>query len=331
VVATNGAASVYHDRFLTEDTVWRGEVTVEGTVTVAPQATLRIEPGTTVRFVSSASSPGLLMVQGRLFAVGGAEAPIVLTGASATAQRGAWQGVLLLGTEKKNVVEYCRIEGAATALEALYSTVALKKVSISRSATGARFHESYVTVEGGSVSDCGTAMVLRDSEVEIYRAALSRNGQGIAGNGGSLYLSESDLSGNTSTALLGQTMRLKIAGSTVNDNGSGFILSGCEGAVTASKFTGNRELALALLHSPMRISGNDIGRNPGTGLLVDDGSAVAWGNSFFENGVYDLYNAGKEEFRAPANRWAGEPKLFQNEGRGMVLTSPRLDKSGSRP
>ena len=40
----------YHNQTITEDVVWRGEILIEGGVTVATQSTLTIEPGTVVRF-----------------------------------------------------------------------------------------------------------------------------------------------------------------------------------------------------------------------------------------------------------------------------------------
>src|SRR5665647_1626261 len=57
-------AVVYGNRLLSEDTVWRGEVLVEGVVAVAPQATLSIEPGTVVRFRRRGAQAPLIVVQG---------------------------------------------------------------------------------------------------------------------------------------------------------------------------------------------------------------------------------------------------------------------------
>ena len=59
--AAEQATSVYDGAVLTEDVTWRGSILVRGFVVVAPQATLRIEPGTVVRFAaicrSAASEP----------------------------------------------------------------------------------------------------------------------------------------------------------------------------------------------------------------------------------------------------------------------------------
>ncbi|UFS70330.1 right-handed parallel beta-helix repeat-containing protein [Geomonas sp. RF6] len=323
------AAATYRERVISEDTVWRGEVKVEGAVAIASQATLRIEPGTVVRFRRGASSAGVLMVQGRLVAVGTAEAPILFAGSAPRAQGGEWQGIMLLGTEKKNLLEQCRIEGASTGVEILYSSATLKKVSATQCRTGAVVQDSFVTMDGCAFSGCDTGVSLRESEVENYRGTFSGNGQGIVARGGSLYLSEAEISGNRGTALFGINARLKITGGSVSDNGSGFFLSGCEGVISGMKVSASREMALALSHSRMRITGNEITRNGGTGIWVDDGSAVAWGNAIFQNGGHDLYNAGSEEFRAPGNWFGGgEPKVFENEGRGRVILAPIL---GARP
>ena len=42
----------YENATITEDVSWRGSVVVKGALVVAPQATLRIEPGTAIRFMA---------------------------------------------------------------------------------------------------------------------------------------------------------------------------------------------------------------------------------------------------------------------------------------
>ena len=103
-LAADQAPAVYDGAVLTEDVTWRGSILVRGFVVVAPQATLRIEPGTVVRFETTASQqlPGLI-VQGRLHAAGTTERPIVLTTRSKLL-RGSWAGIVLLSTEKRNLL-----------------------------------------------------------------------------------------------------------------------------------------------------------------------------------------------------------------------------------
>jgi hypothetical protein len=320
---------VYADRVLSEDTVWRGEVLVEGVLTVAPQATLSVEPGTVVRFRRKGAQAPLLMVQGRLVAAGTKETPVLFTSSFAQPAPGDWQGILLLGSEKKNQLENCRIEGAETGIDALYSSVTLKGTRVEQSVTGMRFQNTLVAVEGGGVSGCGTALEFSDAEATLRNIALTANRQGLIALRSSISLQEGNLSGNQAAAFSADASRVKIQGGMLQGNGSGLTLLDCEGSVTGAKLVKNREFGLSLEASRVRVSGNVITGNGNNGLIVADGAAVAWDNAIFENAGYDLYHGGVEDFRAPANWWGGaDPKIFDNAGRGRVLYAPVL---GARP
>jgi len=322
--AAGGPALVYGDQVLSEDTVWRGEVLVEGVLAVAPQATLSVEPGTVVRFRRKGSQAPLLMVQGRLVAAGTKETPVLFTSNYAAPAPGDWQGILLLGSEKKNQLENCRIEGAETGIDAIFSGVVLKGVWVQLSATGMRFQDTVVTSDGGGASDCDTALRLYESEATLRNLSLTGNRQGVVAQGSSLYLLEGNLSGNKAGAFLGENCRVKIQGGSQVANGSGLTLMGSEGSVTGVKLSKNREFGISLAASRVRVSGNVISGNGNNGMVVSDGAAVAWDNAIYENAGYDLYQAGVEEFRAPSNWWGGgQPKIF-DEGRGRVLYAPVL-------
>jgi hypothetical protein len=316
---------VYADRVITEDTVWRGEVLVTGAVTVAPQATLSIEPGTTVRFRAQGTQAALLAVQGRLVAVGSAEAPIVFGSVFTAPGAGDWQGVMLLGTEKKNVMEQCRIEGAQTGLDAMFSSITLKNVRCERCGIGIRFHDAVVTMDGGGAADCDTGLALTESEATLRGVAATGNRVGISARKSSVYLSEANITGNRAGGFSGDGCRVKLVAGAASGNGSGITLLASEGAVTGMKLTKNREYGMSLTSSRIRVSGNQITGNGDNGLLVFDGGSVAWENSIYENAGYDLYNAGTEEFRAPGNWWGmTPPKIYDNSGRGKVLYTPVL-------
>ena len=125
------ATSVCDGVVLTEDVTWRGSMLVRGSVVVGPHATLRIEPGTVVRFAVSADQQlPILVVQGRLHAAGTSELPIVLTSDHSMPTRGCWGGIVLLSTEKNNLLEGCRIEYAETGIDIRFSNVTLNSVSI---------------------------------------------------------------------------------------------------------------------------------------------------------------------------------------------------------
>lgn len=314
----------YGDRVVSEDTVWRGEILVEGAVTIAPQATLTIEPGTVVRFRQKESRAALLVVQGRLAAVGTREAPVIFSSGFAVPVAGDWQGVMLLGSEKKNVMEYCRIDGAQTGLEALFSNVTLKSVRVERSKTGMRFQDALVVMESGGASGCDTGLSFTESEATLRSPNLMGNRQGLSALRSSIYMEDGSLAANRS-AFTCDSCRVKIQGGAVLDNGRGVTFFECQGSVTGVKLAQNNDYGMSLTASRIRVSGNQITGNVHNGLLVFDGASVAWGNAIHGNGSYDLYNAGKEEFRAPGNWW-GEtaPKIYDNGGLGTVLSAPRL-------
>jgi hypothetical protein len=95
--------------------------------------------------------------------------------------------------------------------------------------------------------------------------------------------------------------------------------------VSGAKLVKNREYGMSLTASRIRVNGNQISGNGNNGIIVFDGSSVAWDNAIYENAGYDLYNAGSEEFRAPGNWWGTlGPKIFDNAGRGKVLHAPQL-------
>ena len=319
---------VYQDRLLSEDTVWRGEVLVEGALTVAPQATLSIEPGTVVRFRHRGARPALLLVEGRLVASGAKESPILFSSTFAVPAAADWQGITILGSEKKNLLENCRIVGAQTGLEALFSSVTLKNVRVERSSTGMRLQDTLLAMEGGGAFDCDLGFGLSDAEVTLRGVGMDGNRLGLSARKSSLYLQDALIFGNQA-ALSAEGCRLKIQGGSVLGNGGGAALVNCEGAVVGAAFVKNKEYGLSLSASRLRVSGNQISANLGNGLVVYDGAAVAWDNAIFDNAGYDLYNAGSEPFRAPGNWWGlSAARIFDNGGHGKVLTAPLL---ASRP
>jgi hypothetical protein len=113
--AVNQVDYAYENATITEDVRWHGVVVVKGALVVAPQATLRIEPGTVVRFMASRGSRQLprLVVMGRIEGIGTLDHPILFASrAAAPVNRGDWGGIVLLSSEKRNLLEQCRIEGA---------------------------------------------------------------------------------------------------------------------------------------------------------------------------------------------------------------------------
>lgn len=337
-----GSDFAYQNAALTEDVTWSGKVSVRGVLTIAPQTTLAISPGTVVTFQpdDAGSTDGALLVLGRLCAKGTSERPVLFRPGTRTAEPGDWQGILLLGSEKKNLLEQCRVEGAATGLEALFSTITLKDAQFLACETGVRLKGALLAAAGGGASNCGLGYALVESESDIRDAVFSGNTRGLFLSGGALRLASTNFAANAEAALEAKGARLSVLRSAFAGNGSGLVLTSTEGEITSSKLVANRGVGVRLTGSRMRLSGNVISRNTDVGIMADDAEAAAWGNDISSNGRYDLYNAGREDFMAPGNWW-GTPSLPEARIRiydreddprnGSVRIEPRLAASPVTP
>ena len=316
---------IYRDKVLVEDTVLRGEVLIEGGLTVASQATLTIEPGTVIRFRridSSAGGGAALVVRGRILANGSGEKPVRFTSADDGPATG-WDGIVLLASDKKNLLEHCRVEGAEIGCEALFSNLSLKHVQFVACHTGVVLKESTAVITGGGAEGGDVGMVLKDSEVDLREAVFSGNRQGLVATGTSLFLSGATFSDNREAGVIADGCRLRIRGSSFADNGIGLGLTSCDGGIDTCRIENNAGDGLFLDKSRLKVSGNEISHNGKAGLRVSDGGSVAWGNSFSVNGEYDLYNAGSDDFTAIGNWWGGVPA----SGIAQRIYGQHLDRS----
>ncbi|HXE98549.1 MAG TPA: right-handed parallel beta-helix repeat-containing protein [Dongiaceae bacterium] len=302
--AVEQVAAVYDGTVLTEDATWRGSVLVKGFVVVAPQATLRIEPGTIVRF-GSASSGRLpnLVVQGRLNAAGTLERPIVLTSDRSGPAPGSWGGIVLLSTEKRNLLERCRIEFAETGIDVRYSTVTLKEVSLVQNRTALLSHDGIVRMTGGTVSDAETGIEIYNSEFEGRDMTVSSCQRGCVLDKSSVVLSALKMLNNRQAGLEAEECRLKITGGEFSGNALGVRIKGGEGQIVASIFKGNSQTALHLLGSRIRIQRCLFAGNSRDALRTEDGRALLLNNAFSANGGFNLYNAGSDVVSARQNWW----------------------------
>jgi parallel beta-helix repeat protein len=327
------------DRFhrndtLTQDTHWQGNVLVEGALFVPSRVTLTVAPGTTVRFRSgtagSVTVPGTLLVEGRLVISGTAEEPVALLPAATPSLPGDWQGIVLQGSEKRNIIEQCRIEGAATAVDLLFSAITIGNVTVAACDTGLRLQDSLALVRGSSLSDSLIGCQLSASELEMKETRLTANRTGILATSSSLLLDGCSLAGNERAAAVADC-RVIIQACSVSGNGTGIYLQGGEGSLSGNRLSQNSGDGLHLVGARVRVTGNDIARNGRSGLVAEDGLAAVWGNAFRGNTLYDLEHRGEGDLRAMGNWWqprdAGSPSSGGGAvalGTGTVLTLPPL-------
>ena len=294
---------------------WRGQVLIEGHLTIAAQATVSVSPGTTVRFRSTAEGvEGLLLVRGRLQAVGTPEKPVLFTADGIDPAPDDWQGILFLDSSKKNLLEWCRVEAAATGVDAEYSDLTMRNTTISRSRTGVAIRSSSGVITGGGVTDCTTGFTCAFGDADVEDIRLSGNFRGIVITGGSLFLSASEVTASQGNGIEASGARLRLEGNKVTRNGAGLVLKECRGDVVSNGIEENRTYGLDLTDAPLRIIGNWITGNGEAGVMIRAGGGTLWDNTLRGNGGYELINAGPEEVVAPGNWW-GSADLAEVRGR----------------
>jgi hypothetical protein len=300
-------------------------------LTIAPQATLAIAPGTTIRFRSTpGGETGFLLIRGRVQAIGTKEAPITFTSDEINPAPGDWQGIMILDSSKKNLLEWCRIEEAVTGVAAEFSDLTLRQTTMTRCRTGASVRSSSVIITGGGASDCVTGFSSRYGDADLDAVKFSGNRHGITVSGGSLFLLASEITRSERSALDATGARLHLEGNSLVKNGAGVTLSGCRGELAGNRIEENRGAGLELAASLLRVTGNRIAGNGTTGVIVRSGGGMLWDNILERNGEGELAVTGAEDVAAPGNWW-GTAELDRIRGRirggvgGTVLFTPILE------
>jgi hypothetical protein len=305
ITAANNASVVYDGAILTEDVTWRGTVLIKGFVIVAPQATLRVEAGTVVRFAGPEykNATARLVIQGRIHAAGTSASPILMTSGRSKSARGDWGGIFLVSTEKRNILEHCRIEYADSGIDARFSSINLKMVSIKHAHTAIVAHDAVVQMIGGSVTESQTGIEAHDSEFEIRDATFADCQRGLVMNRSSLGISSVKISDNKLSGLLSDDCRVKISSGEFSENGIGASFKGGEGEIRMSTFTRNLVSALHLQGARMKIQRSRFSDNNRDAVRMEDGLALISGNIFSSNKGFNIYNAGREDAHAVLNWW----------------------------
>ncbi|MDD2852189.1 MAG: right-handed parallel beta-helix repeat-containing protein [Desulfuromonadaceae bacterium] len=332
--AAEQKAVEYDGVVLNEDSTWRGYVIVRGFVVVAPQTTLRIDPGTVIHFASDSSRqlPSLI-VQGRIHAAGTAEHPIILTSDRSKAGRGSWGGLVFLSTEKRNLLEQCRIEYAETGIDLQFSTLTLQGVSIVQTRTALMAHDSVVQMSGGTVTDAETGIEMHNSELDARETTVASCQRGYLLSKSAVALTSSKIINNRHTGFEADECRIKITGGGFSGNATGARITGGEGQIFMSRFLKNGQTALSLSGSRIKIQRCLFVENEQDAIKTEGGRPLFQNNAFSSNGGFNIYNAGHEVVAARQNWWgsANQQQIAQkiydtarDGNAGAVLVFPWL-------
>lgn len=300
------APTVFDRIVLTEDTTLQGRVLVRGYLVVAPQATLRIEPGTVVMFEGSSGinkQDTQLVIQGRISAVGTASSPILLTSDRSRPSRGDWGGISFVSTEKRNQMEHCRIEYAKYGIHAQFSSISLKMVSVLNSSSALLTRDAFIQISGGAFSESDYGIDMSDSELDAKDVIINSNSHGLHIMRTAANLSNISIKDNRQLGIIAEVSRIKISSGEISGNAVGARIDGGEGQITGTVFKNNRDTALHVSGARIKVSRNIFVKNKQDAIRTGDGRVLIWGNSFSANSGYNINNTGTENVVALLNWW----------------------------
>lgn len=296
------------EQTLYQDTVWQGEVLVDGILTIAPEVTLEIRPGTRVRFTRiDTNGDGIgeseIFIQGTFLALGTREHPVLFTSAEASPRESDWGAINMMGAERPNRMEHCVVEYAYRGFHAHFANAEVRDSLFRHNTRGMQFQESDVSILGCEVSANLNGMQFRNSKVVLENTRVRNNYWGLR-----CVYSELEMSGCLVEANLinGVSLRdssINARGNVVRDNRRGLYLQASTGEVAGNAFVSNSENGIFLEVSDLSIEDNLIRGNGRGGIRSVDSRGHARGNDLEGNGEYALVLDGAGTFQATGNWW----------------------------
>ncbi|WP_305045685.1 right-handed parallel beta-helix repeat-containing protein [Geoalkalibacter sp.] len=311
---------------LWQDTVWEGEVLIDGILTVAPGVTLEIRPGTTVRFTPMDSNgDGVgeheIFIQGRLKALGTPEAPIRFTSTASDPVPGSWGAInMMLAEDEENLLAHCIIEYAYRGFHAHFSRARVSDSLFRRNMRGFQFQESEVGIERCRLEDNLNGLQFRNSQVRLVDSVVKGSYWGVRCVYSELEMQGCRIEGNLINGVNLRDSTVVATGNLITANRRGLYLQGSRGTLVGNLVTGNSEHGIFLEESDAEISGNRIVDNGRAGVRWLNARGRITGNHIEGNGLYAVSNEGTTVAPAPGNWWgSADPNVL-----AAVLRDGRL-------
>ncbi|MDX9709381.1 MAG: right-handed parallel beta-helix repeat-containing protein [Trichloromonas sp.] len=296
------------EQSLWQDTVWSGDILIDGILTIPAGVSLEIRPGTRVRFTRfDSNGDGIgeneIFIQGVLKAEGAAEAPILFTSAEARPVPGDWGAVNMMAAMEENRFSHCRVEYAYRGFHSHFSDAVVSHCEFVRNVRGMQFQEATVSINDCVVRDNFNGIQFRDSRVLLKNFVIRDNHWGLRCVYSELTAEDGEVTGNLINGinLRDSTLdgsRLRIVG-----NRKGIYLQGSKGTLLDSELLDNSEHGILLENSDTVVSRNRITGNGRAGILCREAAGVLRDNHLAGNGEYALVNDGKGEIDARGNAW----------------------------
>ncbi len=329
----------YHgENTIYQDTVWQGDVLIDGILTIATGATLEIRPGTRVRFTRiDTNGDGIgeseIFAQGRFIARGTAEQPIVFTSAAQNPAPGDWGTLnMMLSEEGENLLENCLVEYGYRGFHAHFSLARLRSSTFRYNQRGAQFQESTVFVQNCEFSRNFNGLQFRDSKVVIENSRIFANNWGVRAVFVELQMTGNRIEKNRTNGVSLRDSKLQLSNNLISDNRRGLYLQRSSGAFSGNRITANREHGIYLEESVVDIQGNLIAQNGRSGVKIVDSGGQISNNRIEGNGEYSFYNSGSDDLEIGTN-WYGTrgrtPAVMDGqtrEGFGRLQIAPPLNQ-----
>ncbi len=333
------AATVYRgEQTLWQDTVWQGDVLIDGILTVAAGVRLEIRPGTTVRFTFyDSNGDGIgeheMFVQGRIVALGSAERPIRFTVAGDRAFPGAWGAVNMMGSEEENLFRYCVVEYGTMGFHSHFGRARIENSLFRRNLRGLMFQDSTVNLFGCRIEDNFNGLQFRDSTVVLRSCVVSGGNWAVRCVYSTLEMVGCRVENNRINGVNLRDSTLTARGNLIHGNRSGIYVQGGEAELTGNVVSDNLEHGTLFENATLMVTKNRIVRNGRAGVRWIDARGELSGNDLSGNLEYAFINDGRQDARLGRNWWGtAEPAGIAEQIRdrsdrddvGTVLLAPPL-------
>jgi parallel beta-helix repeat protein len=293
---------------LWSDTVWSGEVLIDGILTVAPGSTLEIRPGTIIRFTFfDSNGDGLgeheIFIQGVLRARGSAAAPIRFTSAESSPRPGAWGAINLMASEAASELSFCIIEYAYRGFHGHFALARLQDDEFRSNIRGAQFQESEVSFSRCRFIDNFNGLQFRDSQVHFVDLFVSGSYWGMRGVHSRIVLQGGRVRGNLVNGINLRDCDASISAVILDNNRKGLYLQRSRGEVRDSLFSANSEHGIYLEESDVTITGNCFRNNGRAGVKWVASQGALQKNRFDGGSEYALVNDTAAPVVAQGNWW----------------------------
>ena len=347
----NAAQTYTGPQTLWQDTVWEGEVLIDGVLTVAPEVVLEIRPGTVVRFTHfDSNGDGIgeheIFIQGRLLAEGTAQAPILFTAAQPDPRPGSWGAINMMMAEEENIFAHCIVEYGYRGFHAHFARARVRDSLFRRNMRGFQFQESTVTVERCRVEENINGLQLGGGGGGRRDCTVSGSYWGVRCVYVELTVEGCRITDNLINGLNARDSQVQVRGSRISGNRRGLYLQRSEGRVDASILDGNSEHGIFLENSRAEIVANRISDNGRSGVRWLDSEGALSGNHLAGNGLYALVNDGAQHLTTTGNWWGSvdaaaiarlirdgrdRPGLGNVETRDPLVAPPDLTAATAKP